>query len=117
MSLYTVRTEHGELKFESLLDLEKAWLNGLVEAEDEVVERGQSTGIKAGQMKLLKLASVEKHKTRTGHHNFFLLLSVGLAVLALFFLSLGKPILAALCAVAVAALLFQVTTRAFSRKR
>ena len=116
MSLYTVRTEHGELKFESLLDLEKAWLNGLVEPEDEILEKGKNIATKAGQMKLLQLASSEKHKTQTGHHNFFLFLSIGLGALALFFLASGAHVLAAVTAVAVSGLLFQVTKKAFSKR-
>ena len=116
MSRYKVKSADGEISFESLLDLEKAWLNGLVEPDDEVFEPGATKGKKAGSMMLLQQASAHRQRDKSQGHSFLLILSIGLSGLAYWFYSVEKPVWAMGVAFAVASLLFHVSLNAFKRK-
>jgi hypothetical protein len=47
MGRYTVRNEDGEIHFGNYLEMEAAWLAGLVDPDDEVQEDGKDHWIKA----------------------------------------------------------------------
>ena len=116
MSRYRVKTQDGELNFESLLDIEKAWNQGLIEAHDEVFEPGDPQGKKAGSLQVLQHASAHRQKDKSQKHSFMLLLSIGLSGLAFWFYAVNKPVLAMALAFVVASLLFSVSMTAFKRK-
>jgi hypothetical protein len=50
---WTVRTKEGELVYESFGEVEKAWLLGLVEPDDELLEEGKTKWRRAGSIPLL----------------------------------------------------------------
>ena len=50
---YTVRSADGEVSFGNYLEMEQAWLAGLVDPEDEVHEEGKKGWYKAGTHPLL----------------------------------------------------------------
>src|SRR4051812_10210039 len=41
---YRVRSADGELHFPGIYDVEKAWMQGLVDPDDEIIEDGKSSG-------------------------------------------------------------------------
>jgi hypothetical protein len=45
--LYAVRAPEGELHFQTFLDIEKAWMHGLVEPDDEIIKVGEAKGVLA----------------------------------------------------------------------
>jgi hypothetical protein len=53
---YVVRTPEGELVYPSLLDVERAYVQGLVDPDDEVREESASTWRKAGSLPTLARA-------------------------------------------------------------
>ncbi|PTL78056.1 hypothetical protein [Vitiosangium sp. GDMCC 1.1324] len=53
---YRVRTPEGELGYPTLLDVEKAYTQGLVAPDDEVLEDGHSTWRKASSIPALARA-------------------------------------------------------------
>ncbi|MFP2910069.1 hypothetical protein ACLESD_34535 [Pyxidicoccus sp. 3LFB2] len=53
---YVVRTQDGELVYPSLLDVERAYVQGLVDPEDEVREETAQTWRKAGSLPTLAQA-------------------------------------------------------------
>lgn len=114
---YRVRTPEGELEYENLRQVEQAYLAGLVEPEDEVLEEGGTLWRKASTLPNLARArrstSAKSHRTQS----LIILIAVVLGVLSLVLVWNGQGLLALLGALGVISLLWRVTYDAFRRKR
>ncbi len=115
---YTVKTRDGELTYGSLEEVKTAYVLGLIEPEDDVLEENTSLWRKAGGIPLLITAKKVTHDR--GQSNQQRAWAIGALVMAIFcfyFLIKGYYLVGGLLGFAVAALLFQVTTLAAKRKR
>ena len=115
---YTVKNKDGELTYGSLDELRTAYVLGLVEPEDEVLEENTRLWRKAGEIKLLVTAKKVTHDR--GQSNQQRAWAIGALVMAIFcfyFVIKGYWLIGGLTGFGVAALLFQVTTLAAKRKR
>lgn len=84
---FRVRTTDGELTFTSYRELHNAFLIGLIDGEDEVLEEGTTRWRKASTLPLLKESAAKK---RPAWFDVRLIFSLVLAVAALVLLILGK---------------------------
>ncbi len=116
MGRYTVRSKEGQLSFESFLDVEKAYLQGLVDADDEVLEEGKETWRKAGSIPLLQQAATAARQRGSNTVLYWVVAATLLAAGALFCLIAGYHIVALCLAMALTMLLWRVTALAFKRK-
>jgi hypothetical protein len=116
---YRVRTPEGELEYESLLHVEQAYLAGLVDPEDEVLEEGGTLWRKAATIPTLARARGHAPGAKISGRTQFvtILIAVVLGVLALLLVRSGRGLWALLIAMGVASLLWRVTYDAFRRKR
>jgi hypothetical protein len=115
---YRVRTPEGELEYESILHVEQAYLAGLVEPDDEVLEEGGTLWRKASTLPNLARArrpasSKSTHRTQS----VIILIAVVLGLFSLLLVWSGRGLFALLGAFAVISLLWRVTYDAFRRKR
>ncbi|WNG38402.1 hypothetical protein F0U61_35535 [Archangium violaceum] len=115
---YRVRTPDGELNYPTLLDVEAAYSQGLVDPNDEVLEDGHSTWRKASSIPALARA----RPATKGLGGRTQLLSVAAAVVMgiwalMLILSDSWPRrgLGIVLALGVSALLTRVTAKAFKR--
>ncbi len=114
---YRVRTPHGELDYPSLRDVEQAYVQGLVDPEDEVLEEGGTLWRKAAS--LPSLVRARRAAPGTGEdraQKWTVLLSVVLGGLALYLLVSGAGLLWMLGLVMIVAwMLTRVMLKAFRR--
>ena len=115
---YVVRTPDGELVYPSLLDVEQAYLQGLVDPEDEVRAEDSSRWRKAGSLPTLAQA----RRTSSGaaaRGQALLVMGVvlvgGLALALLFRDSWNLRLLGIVLALMASFLLTRVTFKAFKR--
>jgi hypothetical protein len=113
---YRVRTPEGELDYPDLLTLEQAYVQGLVEPQDEVQEEGGALWRKAGSLPSLVRAQRAAPKPWDRAQALTIGAVVLLSALALVLMQRGAgwmPVLA--IALIVAAVLMRVTRKAFQR--
>ncbi|MFP2932782.1 hypothetical protein ACLESO_48080 [Pyxidicoccus sp. 3LG] len=115
---YVVRTPEGELTYPSLLDVERAYVQGLVDPEDEVREESASTWRKAGSLPTLAQA----RRTSAGvaaRGQAMMVVGVvllgGLALSLLFRDSWNLRLMGIVLALVASFMLTRVTFRAFKR--
>jgi hypothetical protein len=115
---YVVRTPDGELVYPSLLDVEQAYLQGLVDPEDEVREEDSSKWRKAGSLPTL----VQARRASSGaaqRGQMLMVLGVvllgGLALSLLFRDSWNLRLLGIVLALMASFILTRVTFKAFKR--
>jgi hypothetical protein len=115
---YRVRTPEGELEYESLLHVEQAYMAGLVDPEDEVLEEGGTLWRKAATLPALARARRPANsKSSYRGQSLTILIAVVLGVFALLLVRSGRGLLALMITLAAASLLWRVTADAFRRKR
>lgn len=115
---YRVRTPEGELEYESLLHVEQAYIAGLVDPEDEVLEEGGTLWRKAASLPSLARARRPASSQSTQRkQSLIILIAVVLGVFSLLLVWSGKGLFGLLIAMLVVSLLWQVTYNAFRRKR
>ena len=110
---YTVKNKDGTLTYRSLEEVKTAYVMGLVDADDDVLEDGQSNWRKAGAIPLLVTA--HKVSALRGHSNALRAWVIGALVLgffAFYFLVKESWIWGGLLSFGVVALLIQVTALA-----
>ncbi len=112
---YTVRTKEGSLTYGSMLEVEKAFVSGLVGPEDEVQEEGSTTWRKAGTMPLLVRAK-KGTDIDLGRHGWTLLV-LALSVGALYMLFNGYWIGGLILVIPLSLILTRVTYKAFRVKK
>jgi hypothetical protein len=115
---YRVRTPEGELEYESLLHVEQAYLSGLVDPEDEVLEEGGTLWRKAATLpNLARARRPTSPKSSSRKQSLIILIAVVLGVFSLLLVRSGRGLFGLLIAMLVVSLLWQVTVSAFRRKR
>lgn len=115
---YTVKNQDGELTYGSLEEVKTAYVLGLVEPDDEVLEEGTTRWRRAGEIPLLVTArKVTLARTESNLLRAYAFGSLVLAIFAFYFLVKGYWLPGFLTCFLVAALLFQVTLMATKRKR
>jgi hypothetical protein len=114
---YTVRTPEGELTFGSFGEVERAWLQGLVEPDDEIREEGSSKWRKASSLPTLVQARRRGDAAWGGTQSAWLVILIVLASAALYLIAKGHTWSGLTLAFALALLLTRVTYKAFKRSR
>jgi hypothetical protein len=114
---YTVRTPEGELTYNSFGEVERAWLNGLVDGDDEIREEGASKWRKASSFKVLAQARRRGDAVWGGTQSAWIVIAIILASAALYSIARGHLWYGLAIAVALALLLTKVTYKAFKRSR
>jgi hypothetical protein len=115
---YRVRTPDGELEYESILHVEQAYVAGLVDPEDEVLEEGGTLWRKASTLpNLARARRPASSKSTNRTQSLIILIAVVLGVFSLLLVWSGRGLLALLGALGVISLLWRVTYDAFRRKR
>lgn len=117
MAKYRVKSKEGELTFGSFGEVERAWLQGLVEPEDEVLEEGSTRWRKAKSIPLLAGARRTGNQVWGGTQHFWIIFVVVLASLALYWLVKGKWALGGGLSLLISLVLFRITTNAYKRSK
>ncbi len=114
---YTVRNKDGQLEYSSFGQVEQAWLMGLVEPSDEVLEEGKTMWRRADSFPLL--AQARRHGDDVWNGSWFLwaLIGVALATIALVLFKEGQWLPAMVISFADAFLLTNVTVKAQKRRK
>lgn len=113
---YRVRNQEGEIEFQSFGQLEQAWLMGLVEPSDEVLEDGKTLWRRADAIPLL--AKARRHGDNVWGGAWFLWTLIGVAggTIALVLFHQGNYLLGLVVSFVVAALMIKVTVDAQKRR-
>ncbi len=114
---YIVRTPEGELTFNSFGEVERAWLQGLVEPDDEIREEGATKWRKASTLPLLVQARRRGDALWGGTQSAWIIIAIVFASAALYFIAKGRTWFGLMIAFVLALLLTRVTYRAFKRSR
>lgn len=115
---YTVKNKDGQLTYGSLEEVKTAYVLGLVESDDDVLEDGATLWRKAGAIPLLVTA--RKVSVQRGHSTALRGWIIGALVLSFFafyFLIKGIWIWGGLAAFALVAMLLKITTLAARRPK
>lgn len=116
---YRVRTPEGELEYESILHVEQAYLAGLVDPEDEVLEEGGTLWRKAATIPTL--ARARGTGIQYWAHKNSQTLSIVIAAIAglfsLFLMKMGYGLWALAPALGASSMVWRVTYKAFNRRR
>ena len=114
---YTVRTKEGELQYGSFGEVERAWLMGLVEPDDELLEEGHTKWRRADSYPVLLRARRTGEQAWGGAWFLWAVFAILLGSLALYLLKQGQYLLGLGTAFAVVSVMFSVTRRAFRRAK
>jgi hypothetical protein len=113
---YRVRTPDGELEYPSLRDVEQAYVQGLVDPQDEVLEEGGTLWRKAESIPALVRARRTPSGTAGRGQTLTVVASVALGVVALYLYFTGAGLLWALAiAMLIVPLLTRLMMKAFRR--
>lgn len=113
---YRVRNSEGEIDFQSFGQLEQAWLMGLVEPTDEILEEGKTMWRRADTIPLL--ARARRHGDNVWGGAWFLWTLIGVAggTISLLLFNEKQYLIALVVAFIVAGLMIKVTTDAQKRR-
>lgn len=117
MAKYRVRTKEGELTYESFRAVEWAWLQGLVEPDDELLEEGATRWRRAGSIPLLVNARRHGNQVWAGTQSAWIIISLVVCSAALYLLAKGHYLAGGLLAVLISLMLFRVTVAAYKKSR
>ncbi|RKG92554.1 hypothetical protein [Corallococcus terminator] len=116
---YRVRTPDGELMFPSLGDIERAYVQGLVDPDDEVREDGTEKWRKASSLPVLARARKPQGTLASRSQTLTVVGAVALGVFALVLMITGKEpeirMMGIALALVVSAMLMRVTFKAYKR--
>lgn len=119
---YRVRAKDGggELDFESFRQVEEAWLLGLIDPDDEVLEEGKARWRKAGSIPLL--VSARRSSEQVWRGTWFLWTLIGILGATVALSLMAKPALefkiaGVVVAFLVASLMIHVSVRAWERRK
>ena len=114
---YTVRSKEGELVYDSFGQIEQAWLSGLVEPEDEILEAGTTKWRKANSFPVLMRARRSGNQVWGGSQMAWMVLSICFLSWAFYLIAHGNYPLGLLIAFVTSSLLIRVTYKAFKRTK
>ena len=115
---YTVKNKDGELTYGSLEELKTAYVLGLVEPEDEVLEENTALWRKAGGIPLLVTArKVTVDRGHSFQQRGWFIAALVLAILDFYFLLKGYWLVGGLSAFVVTAFIMQLLVVSSRRKR
>lgn len=117
---YRVRSKEGELQYESFGQVEKAWLMGLIDPDDELLEEGHTRWRKASTIPLLVNARRSGEQVWVGTWFIWTLIGVAGGTVALVLLnseSMMKKGAGVVVAFIVAGLMLKVTMNAYARRK
>ena len=115
---YTVKNKDGELTYGSLEEIKTAYVLGLVEPEDDVIEEGAKLARKAGAIPLLvtaKRVRIARGNSDTLRGWVFGALVLG--IIGFYFLVTGAWLAGGALMFAVVSVLFRITTLAARKKK
>jgi hypothetical protein len=113
---FRVRSAEGELDYESFGQVEQAWLMGLVEPSDELLEEGKTHWRRADSYPLLVRARRNGDEVWGGAWFLWALIGIAGATWALYLFQHQLWLWAMLVSFAVAVVLIRVTTNAQKRR-
>ena len=115
---YTVKNKDGELAYGSLEEVKTAYVLGLVEPEDEVLEEGGRLPRKAGAIPLLVTAKkVRGTRTHFDAIRGWIFGALVLGIIGFYLLVTGQLIFGGIVMVAVVSVCFRITMLAAKRKK
>lgn len=114
---YRVRTPEGELEYESILHVEQAYVAGLVDPEDEVLEEGSTLWRKARTIPTLARARGTQSWAHKNAQALGIVVAAVAGLCALVLMGMGYGLWALAPALIASSLVWRVTYKAFSRKR
>jgi hypothetical protein len=114
---YTVRSKEGELEYLSFGQVEHAWLMGLIEPDDEILEEGKTKWRKAGTIPLLAQARRKGDAVWQGTWFVWVLAGVIGGTVALYQFNEGNYIVGFVIAFGVASVMLHVTWRAYQKEK
>lgn len=114
---FQVRTKEGELSFGSFGEVERAWLMGLVEPDDELLEEGKTTWRKASSYPVLVHARRSGDQAWGGSWFLWTVAGIMLGSCALWLLKDGYWLYGGTVGVLTAMVMVHVTVRASKRSR
>ena len=114
---YRVRNKDGELEFASFGEVERFWLMGLIDPDDELLEDGHTVWRKASSFPLLMNAERSGETIWAG--TWFLWTCIGVlgGSAALWLFHDKNYVAGLLVAVVVAAVMIHITNRAFQKRK
>lgn len=118
---YRIRTKDGgELDYASFGQVEQAWLLGLIDPEDEVLEEGKTKWRRAGSIPLL--VSARRTSEQVWRGTWFLWTLIGLVGATVGLSLLSKPglefkVAGLVVTFGVASLMVHVTVKAWDRRK
>ena len=117
---FKVRSKDGELDYPSFKEVEQAWLMGLIEPDDELLEEGKTVWRKASTVPLLAKARRTGEQAWGGAWFLWTLIGVMGGSAALWLLNskaTESRIAGVVVAFIVALVMIKVTQRAFQRSK
>lgn len=117
MARWTVRTKEGELVYESFGAVERAWLQGLVEPDDELLEEGTTRWRRAGSVPILAQARRQGDQVWGGTQSAWAAILVVLGSVALYLLVHKQWAWGGILAIVVTSLFFKITYSAFRKTK
>lgn len=114
---YKVRNKDGELEYLSFGQVEQAWLMGLIEPEDEILEEGKTKWRKAGSIPVLVQARRSGDQVWRGTWFVWVLGGVIGGSIALYLLQSGDYVMGFVVAFAVASVMLHVTWKAYQKQK
>ena len=117
---YQVRSKDGVLTYGSFREVEEAWVMGLIEPDDELLEEGKTQWRRAGSVPLLVQARRRGDQVWAGTWFLWVLVGVIGATGSLALLrsnDTSAQVAGGVLAFAVASVLFRVTVTAAKRSR
>jgi hypothetical protein len=114
---YRVRNQDGELEYGSFGQVEQAWLMGLIEPEDEILEEGKTMWRKAKSLPLLVRARRSGDQVWMGTWFIWILIGVIGGSAALYQFHEKNYAVGFIIAFAVAAVMFNITVKAYQKRK
>jgi len=114
---YRVKTKDGELEYLSFGQVEQAWLMGLIEPEDEILEEGKTKWRKAGSIPLLAQARRSGEQVWMGTWFVWVLAGVIGGTIALYLFQQGDWLFGFIVAFAVASVMIHITWKSYQKQK
>lgn len=117
---FRVRSKEGELQYESFGQVEKAWLLGLIDPDDEILEEGHTKWRRADSIPLLVKAERSGEQVWVGTWFIWTLMGIAGGTIALVLLN-SKGVMSKFAGVMVgfivAGAMLKVTMNAYARRK